>query len=104
MFTFDSSFDFIVRWLLTLVLQYLNSIVAMFGGLISNTPGAMFGYTGKANGRIVHQFSTYGQVHLLLIQAMKKGSGQNEKLDLFAHAMAECDGETPREALSINVC
>ena len=69
--------------------------MSLFQGLVKKTPVSMLDglSTSKRQGRVVHQFSTYGKFNLLFIEVMKESGDQDEKLDFFAQAIAELEGE-----------
>lgn len=60
------------------------------------TTGSILGdlSTTKGRGHVVHQFSTYGKVNLLFIEVMKSAGREVEKLNFFAQAIAELEGES----------
>ena len=63
---------------------YFNKIVALFSGLMFNTP---------EEGRIEYQFKTYGGVTVVFIEVKMEVGGQTERLNCYAQVIAECDGK-----------
>jgi hypothetical protein len=65
---------------------YFNRIVALFSGLLFNTP-----MTTKD--RIKYQFTIYGGVTVVFIQVKLNVGSLAERLNYYAQVIAECDGE-----------
>ncbi|KAH8816501.1 hypothetical protein F5884DRAFT_829694 [Xylogone sp. PMI_703] len=66
---------------------YFNRIVAMFGGMISNTPEALIEGRLTTNGRIVYQFKIYGGISVVFIQVKPKSGSKAERLDFLAQSL-----------------
>ena len=65
---------------------YFNRIVALFSGLLFNTPEEML------EGRIEYQFKTYGGVTVIFIEVKLDIGNLTERLNYYAQVIAECDG------------
>jgi len=65
--------------------------VALFRGLLSNTPEEML--ESKTKGRIEYQFKTYGGVTVIFIEVKLDVGNLAERLNCYAQVIAECDGK-----------
>lgn len=72
---------------------YFNRIVALFSGLVFNTPEEMLEGKVLTKGRIKHQFKIYGGVTIVFIEVKLNIGGLTERLNCYAQVIAECDGE-----------
>jgi len=72
---------------------YFNRIVALFSGLLFNTPEEMLEGKMAAKGRIEHQFTIYGGVTVIFIQVKLNVGSLAERLNYYAQVIAECNGE-----------
>jgi hypothetical protein len=72
---------------------YFNKIVALFSGLLSNTPEAMLEGKITTKGRIEYQFKTYGGITVVFIQVKVDIGSLTERLNCYAQVIAECDGK-----------
>jgi hypothetical protein len=69
---------------------YFNRIVALFSGLLFNTPEEML--EGKTKDRIEYQFQIYGGTTVVFIEVKLSIGGEAERLNCYAQVIAECDG------------
>jgi hypothetical protein len=72
---------------------YFNKIVALFSGLLYNTPEDALEGRIATKGRIEYQFKTYGGVTVLFIEVKMQVGSLTERLNCYAQVIAECDGE-----------
>ena len=72
---------------------YFNRIVALFSGLLFNTPEETLEGKMATKGRIEYQFKTYGGVTVVFIQVEQDIGTLAERLNCYAQVIAECDGE-----------
>ena len=72
---------------------YFNRIVALFSGLLFNTPEEMLEGKIATKGRIEYQFKTYGGVTVIFIEVKLDIGNLTERLNCYAQVIAECDGE-----------
>jgi hypothetical protein len=82
--------------------QYFNQTVALFSGLLFNTPEALLEGRITTKGRIEYQFKTYGGITVVFIEVKLKIGNLKERLDIFAQVIAECDGMA-RNTLHLDV-
>ena len=76
------------------LLGYFNRIVALFSGLLYNTPEEILEGKIATKGRIEYQFKTYGEVITVVFIEVKEDVGSlAELLNCYAQVIAECDGE-----------
>ena len=74
--------------------RYFNRIVALFSGLLFNTPGEMLEGKLATRGRIEYQFKNYGgTMAAIFIEVKLDVSNLAERLNCYAQVIAECDGE-----------
>jgi hypothetical protein len=66
--------------------------VALFSGIVLNTPETILEGRIATKGRIEYQFQTYGGVTILFIEVKLEIGGLAERLDCVAQVIAECDG------------
>jgi hypothetical protein len=72
---------------------YFNRIVALFSGLLYNTPEAILEGKIITKGRIEYQFKIYGGVTVVFIEVKLDTGSLTERLNCYAQVIAECDGE-----------
>ncbi|KIX05117.1 uncharacterized protein Z518_05989 [Rhinocladiella mackenziei CBS 650.93] len=70
---------------------YFNRIVALFSGLLFNTPEAILEGKITTKGRIEYQFKTFGGIAVVFIEVKLDIGSSTERLDCFAQVIAECD-------------
>jgi hypothetical protein len=73
--------------------SYFNRIVALFSGLLFNTPEAILEGKITTKGRIEYQFKTYGGVTVVFIEVKLDIGNLRERLNCYAQVIAECDGK-----------
>jgi len=66
--------------------------VALFSGLVFNTPETILEGKITTKGRIKYQFLTYGGVTIVFIEVKLEIGGSTERLNCVAQVIAECDG------------
>jgi len=66
--------------------------VALFSGLVFNTPETILEGRLTTKGRIEYQFLTYGGVTVVFIEVKLEIGGSTERLNCVALVIAECDG------------
>jgi len=71
---------------------YFNRIVALFSGLLFNTPEAILEGRITTKGRIEYQFKTYGGITVIFIEVKLDIGSLTERLNCYAQVIAECDG------------
>jgi hypothetical protein len=76
--------------------------VALFSGLLFNTPESLLEGRMTPKGRIEYQFKTYGGITVVFIQVKLEMGNLKERLDIFAQVIAERDGMV-RNALNLDV-
>ncbi|KAH8819526.1 hypothetical protein F5884DRAFT_743934 [Xylogone sp. PMI_703] len=69
--------------------SYFNRIVAMFGGLLLNTPEAMIEGRFTEKGRIEYQFRIFQGVAVIFIEVKPQLGSYMERLDYIAQVIAE---------------
>jgi hypothetical protein len=72
---------------------YFNRIVALFSGLLFNTPEEMLEGKMVIKCRIEYQFKIYGGVTVVFIEVKLDIGNQAERLNCYAQVIAECEGE-----------
>jgi hypothetical protein len=72
---------------------YFNRTVALFSGLVFNTPEEMLEGKMSTKGRIEYQFKIYGGITIVFIEVKLDIGGLAERLNCYAQVIAECDGE-----------
>jgi hypothetical protein len=72
---------------------YFNRIVALFSGLLFNTPEEMLEGKIATKGCIEYQFTIYGGVTVIFIEVKLNVGSLAERLNYYAQVIAECDGE-----------
>jgi hypothetical protein len=76
--------------------------VALFSGLLFNTPETTLEGRITTKGRIEYQFKTYGGITVVFLEAKLEIGSSTERSNSFAQVIAECDGMIPN-ALSIDI-
>jgi hypothetical protein len=71
---------------------YFNKIVALFCGLLFNTPEEILEGKIVTKDRIEYQFKTYGGVTVVFIEVKLDVGNLAERLNCYAQVIAECDG------------
>jgi hypothetical protein len=66
--------------------------VALFSGLLFNTPETLLEGRMTTKGRIEYQFKTYGGITVVFIEVKVELGNLAERLNFFAQVIAECDG------------
>lgn len=66
--------------------------MALFSGLLFNTPETLLEGRITTNGRIEYQFKTYGGITVVFIEVKLDIGSKTERLNCFAQVIAECDG------------
>ena len=66
--------------------------MALFSGLLFNTPETLLEGKMTTKGRIEYQFKTYGGITVLFIEVKVEMGNFRERLNFFAQVIAECDG------------
>jgi len=66
--------------------------VALFSGLLFNTPETLLEGRITTKGRIEYQFKTYGGITVVFIEVNLDIGNSTERLNCFAQVIAECDG------------
>ena len=66
--------------------------MALFSGLIYNTPESILEGRITTRGRIEYQFKMYGGVTIILIEVKLEIGGFTEHLNCVGQVIAECDG------------
>ena len=66
--------------------------MALFSGLLFNTPETLLEGRLTTKGRIEYQFKIYGGITVVFIEAKLNIGSLTERLDCFAQVIAECDG------------
>jgi hypothetical protein len=69
--------------------------VALFSGLLFNTPETLLEGKMTTKGRIEYQFKTYGGITVVFIEVKLNIGNETELLNCFAQVIAECDGMAP---------
>ena len=69
-----------------------NQIVALFSGLLFNTPETLLEGRLTSKGRIEYQFKTYGGITVVFIEVKLDIGNLTERLNCIAQVIAECDG------------
>src|SRR5271155_6031467 len=67
---------------------YFNRIVALFSGLLFNTPEEMLEGKIATKGRIEYQFKTYGGVTVVFIEVKRDVGSRTERLNYYAQVIA----------------
>jgi len=75
--------------------------VALFSGLLFNTPETLLEGRTTTKGRMEYQFKTYGGITVVFIQVKLDVGSLTERLNCFAQVIAECDGMV-REAPNLD--
>jgi hypothetical protein len=75
--------------------------VALFSGLLFNTPETLLEGRITMKGRIEYQFKTYGGITVIFIEVKLDIGNSTERLNCFAQVIAECDGMV-REAPNLD--
>lgn len=70
---------------------YFNQIVALFSGVLSNTPETLLEGRLTTKGRIEYQFKIYGVITVVFIEAKIDIGNLTERLNCFAQVIAECN-------------
>lgn len=70
---------------------YFNRIVALFSGLLFNTPETLLEGKITTKGRIEYQYKMYGGITVVFIEAKLDMGSLTERLNCFAQVIAECD-------------
>ena len=76
--------------------------MALFSGLVCNTPETILEGRLTTKGRIEYQFLTYGGVTVVFIEVKLEIGGSTERLNCVAQVIAECDGMV-QNALSLDI-
>jgi len=76
--------------------------VALFSGIVRNTPEKILEGRIATKGRIEYQFRTYGGVTVVFIEVKLEIGGLTERLNCVAQVIAECDG-TVQNALNLDI-
>jgi hypothetical protein len=76
--------------------------VALFSGIVLNTPETILESRIATRGRIEYQFQTYGGVTILFIEVKLEIGGLTERLNCVAQVIAECDGMV-QNALNLDI-
>jgi hypothetical protein len=76
--------------------------VALFSGLVFNTPETILEGRLTTKGRIEYQFLTYGGVTVVFIEVKLEIGGSTERLNCVAQVIAECDGMV-QNALNLDI-
>lgn len=66
--------------------------MALFYGLLYNTPESILKGRITTRGRIEYQFKTFGGVTVVFIQVKLSIGSLTERLNCIAQVIAECDG------------
>ena len=66
--------------------------MALFSGIVYNTPETLLEGRFTNKGRIEYQFKVYGGVTIVLIEVKADLGESNGHLDCVAQVIAECDG------------
>jgi hypothetical protein len=66
--------------------------VALFSGLLFNTPETLLEGKMTTKGRIEYQFKTYGGITVVFIEVKLDIGSATERLNCYAQVIAECDG------------
>jgi hypothetical protein len=66
--------------------------VALFSGLLFNTPETLLEGRITTKDRIEYQFKTYGGITVVLIEVKLDIGNLTEQLNYFAQVITECDG------------
>jgi len=82
--------------------QFFNEIVALFSGLLFNTPETILEGRLATKGRIEYQFKTYGGITVVFIEVKLELGGLTERLNCLAQVIVECDGMV-RDALDLDI-
>jgi len=76
--------------------------VALFSGLLFNTPETLLEGKITSKGRIEYQFTIYGGITVVFIEAKLDIGSSTERLNCFAQVIAECDGMV-QDALNLDM-
>ena len=66
--------------------------MALFAGVVLNTPETVLEGRIATKGRIEYQFQTYGGVTIVFIEVKFEIGGLTERLNCVAQVIAKCDG------------
>ena len=66
--------------------------MALFSGLMLNTPETILEGRITTEGRIEYQFLTYGGITIVFIEVKLEIGGLTERLNCVAQVIAECNG------------
>jgi len=76
--------------------------VALFSGLLFNTPETVLEDRLTTKGHIEYQFTTYGGITVVFIEAKLDIGNLTERLNCIAQVIAECDGMV-QDALNLDL-
>ena len=71
--------------------QYFNRTVALFSGLIYNTPESLLEGKIASKGRMEYQFKVFGGITVLFIEVKLNIGSLSERLDYIAQVIAEAN-------------
>ena len=66
--------------------------MALFSGLLFNEPEELLQGRITNQGRMEHQFKTYGGITVIFIEVKYDIGGPTERINCYAQVIAECDG------------
>jgi hypothetical protein len=75
--------------------QIFNRLVAQFGSSIQNTPESLMNGRITTRGKIGYHFKTFGALTVVFVEAKLKTGSVEERLNVIAQVIAECDGQHP---------
>lgn len=76
--------------------------MALFSGLLFNTPETTLEGRITTKGRIEYQFKTYGGITVVFLEAKLEIGSSTERSNCFAQVIAECDGMIPN-AIGVDI-
>ena len=76
--------------------------MALFSGIVLNSPETILEGRITTKGRIEYQFQTYGGVTVVFIEVKLETGGFAERLNCVAQVIAECDGMV-QNALNLDI-
>ena len=76
--------------------------MALFSGLLFNTPETILEGKITTKGRVEYLFKTYGGITVIFIEVKVNIGNPTERLNFFGQVIAEGDGMVP-DALSMGI-
>jgi len=70
---------------------FFNKTVALFSGVLLNTPETLLEGRITTKGRIEYQFKTFGGITVVFIEVKLNLGNSTERINFFAQVIAECD-------------